>query len=133
VGQGGDRGVEQGGDLVDARTEIIELVEQHPGQSGVVLGEAAVQGVPEGVPAPPGSPLGQLGERGGAAPPGDQRLDHRPAGDAVDVGEHARQFDQGFSELNDLVLVRCCGCRFHGWVAGIPMLMARRRVVRASS
>jgi hypothetical protein len=31
----------------------------------------------------------------GLRPPGDQRFDHRPARDPVDVGEHAGDLDQG--------------------------------------
>ena len=41
---------------------------------------------------------GQLGQYLRAALPGDQRLDHRPAGDAVDVGEHRGDLDQGVLE-----------------------------------
>jgi hypothetical protein len=93
--QRGDRGVEQRGERGDARGEVVELVQQHPGQPGVVIGEPALQGFVQVVPADPGPALGQLGERGGAALPGDQRLDHRPAADPVDVGEHGGDLDQG--------------------------------------
>jgi hypothetical protein len=94
VGQRGDGGVEQRGDLGDARGEVVELAQQHPGQLGVVIGEPAFQSFGQGARAGPGPSLGQLGERGGAAPPGDQRLDHRPARDPMDVGEHGGNLDQ---------------------------------------
>jgi hypothetical protein len=39
-----DRGVEQCGDLIDPRGELVELAQQQSGQPGVVVGEPAVQG-----------------------------------------------------------------------------------------
>jgi hypothetical protein len=83
-----DRGVEQCGDLIDPRGELVELAQQQSGQPGVVVGEPAVQG-PLQVGSPgAGAAAGQLGQHFRAALPGDQRLDHRPAGHAEHVGEH---------------------------------------------
>ena len=97
-GQGADRGVEQLGDLVDARGQLVELAQQQPGQPGVVVGEPAVQGPFQGGPPGAGPAPGQLGQHLRAALPGDQRLDHRPAGHPEHVGEHRGDLDQGVLE-----------------------------------
>jgi len=42
-GDGGERGVDTGGERVDLRAERVDLFEQHPGQFGVVIIELAGQ------------------------------------------------------------------------------------------
>ena len=42
--------------------------------------------------------VGQVGQRVGVALPGDQGLEHGPAGDAEDVGDHGGQLDLGVFE-----------------------------------
>ena len=96
--EGADRGVEQVGDLGDPRGQLVELAQQHPGQLGVVVGEPAVQGLFQVGSAGAGPAFGQLGQCRGVALPGDQRLDHRPAGDPERVGEYRRDLDQGVLE-----------------------------------
>jgi hypothetical protein len=70
-GEGADRGVEQQGDLVDPRGQLVELAQQQPGQLGVVVGEPAVQGPFQIGPAGAGPAPGQLGQHHGVALPGD--------------------------------------------------------------
>ena len=62
--------------------ELVELAEQQPGQPGVMVGEPAVQGLVQGGSLEARPALRQLGQHLGVALTGDQRLDHRPAGDA---------------------------------------------------
>jgi hypothetical protein len=61
----------------------------------VVVIEAAGQRLHQGATLAAHPPPGQLGEHLGVAPPGDQRLQHRPSGDPHDVGGHRGQLDQG--------------------------------------
>jgi hypothetical protein len=90
-----DRLLDAGGELVDLAAKGVDLVQQHPRQNGVVVGELAGQGlhqrrVLDAQPTPC-----QLGECLGVALPGDQRLQHGPARDPEDVGGHRPKLDQG--------------------------------------
>ena len=92
--QGGDCLIEQRGNRLDVAGELVDLVQQEAGQPGVVVGEPTGAGGFQLRPAGPSSSPGQLGEDLRVTLPSDQHLDHRPARDAVHVGEHRRDLDQ---------------------------------------
>ncbi len=96
--KGLDHHLDPGGELVDRRGVLVDQVQVHPGQERVVVGEPAGQrlGQRRDLGAQPA--LGQVGQRGGVAFPGDQRLEHRPARDPDDVGGHRGQLDAGVLE-----------------------------------
>src|SRR6266550_5014850 len=97
-GDGRDRLVDLAGELVDLGAQGVVLVEQHPGQVGVVGVEPAGQRFDQRGLLDPHPALGQGGQPPRVAFSADQRLDHRPAGDPEDVGGHGRQLDQGVFE-----------------------------------
>ena len=66
-GHGGDGAVEQAGHRLDAGAQVVDLVQEHPGQAGVVVGEAPVHRLGQVAQAGPGPALGQPGERLGVA------------------------------------------------------------------
>ena len=67
------------------RFQVVDVVEAHPDQQGVVVTEASLQGAAQlgGLLAEPA--LGQLCERLGIALTGNERAQHRPARHAHDV------------------------------------------------
>ena len=86
--------VDAGGEGVDLRRQRVDLIEQHPGQFGVVVVEAAVERLDQrrslGLhPAP-----GQVGQAPRVTLAGDQRLDHVPRRQRVQRGRHRRHLDQ---------------------------------------
>ena len=97
-GDGGQQVADAGGEPVDLRGEPVDLVEQHPGELGVVVVEPAGQRLHQGRVLDPQPALGQPGQPTRVTLPGDQRLDHGSAGDPEDVGRHDRQLDQGVLE-----------------------------------
>ena len=82
------------GQRIDLAGEGIDLVEQHPGQCGVVVVEPTGQRIDQGGALGLHPAAGQLGEQLGIPLPRDQRLDDGAAGHAGDVGGHRRQLDQ---------------------------------------
>ena len=87
-----------GGERVDLGGERVDLVQQHPGEFGVVVVEAAAQRLDEGGALGLHPATGQAGEHLRIPLPGDQCLDHGAPGHAHDVGGHRRQLDQGVFE-----------------------------------
>jgi len=77
-----DAGIE----VVDLRAETVDLIQQQLGEFGVVFVEGAGQSLDECAALNPQPSFGQLGEGVRVTFTGDQRLDHRPAGDAHHVG-----------------------------------------------
>jgi hypothetical protein len=89
-----DAGI-KGGDL---GADPVGVVEHHAQDRRVVVGEEPAQRLfePLGVLACPA--LGQLRQRSRIALSGDQRVHHRPPGDAVQFREHRRDLDLGVLE-----------------------------------
>jgi hypothetical protein len=81
--------VDPGGQRADLRGQVVDVREHHGQREGVLCGEeGAVQGLfqlPD-LAAHPGA--GHLREHLRVAFPADDRGQHVPAGDAVDVGDH---------------------------------------------
>ena len=55
------------------------MVQEHAGQAGVMVGEAAVDSLGKRPQSGPGPALGHLGQHLGAAFTGDEGVDHGPA------------------------------------------------------
>ena len=91
--KGFDHHLDPGGEVVDGAGVLVDQVQVQPGQEGVVLTEPSGQRLGQFGDLAAQPPLGQLRQRGRVALPGDQRLEHGPAGDAADVGGHRRQLD----------------------------------------
>src|SRR6478752_4309963 len=89
-----DQRLDPEGERVDLRREGVDLVEQHPCELGVVVVEAAGQRLDERSALDSHALACELGEQLRVALAGDQRLDHRPPGDAEDVARDARELDQ---------------------------------------
>jgi len=81
------------GQLVDRRGVPVDQIQVHACEERVVLVEPAVKRLSELGDLRPQPPLGQLRQRGGIAVAGDERLQHRPTGDAQDVGGDRGQLD----------------------------------------
>jgi hypothetical protein len=97
-GDPGDQLVDPEGERLDLRAQGVDLIEQHLGELCVVGVEAAGQGLHERGVLHAHAPARETREQLGVALACDQGLDHRPAGDAEDVGRHARELDQGVLE-----------------------------------
>ncbi len=99
-GDGGQQLLDTGGETVDLGGQGVVLVQQQAGQLGVVVVEPAGEGLHQCGVLGLHPPTGQAGQHFGVALAGDQRLQHRPAGFAHDVGGHGGQLDQGvFQQL----------------------------------
>jgi hypothetical protein len=85
-GDRGDRLLDLGSELVDLAGKRVDLVQQHPGEEGVVVGELAGEGLHQRGALDAQPPAGQFGQHLRVALPGDQRLQHGPARDAEPVG-----------------------------------------------
>ncbi len=70
---------------LDLGVQGVDLVEQHAGRLGVVVVEAAGEGLEQGSAFGPHSSLGHLGEHARITLAGDQRLDHGPARHPEDI------------------------------------------------
>jgi hypothetical protein len=84
----GDRLVDPAGQLLDLGAERIDPVQHHPQQVAVMVAEVPGQRLPQNAGLAAHGAAGQLRKRGRVALPGDQRLQHRPAGDTEDVADH---------------------------------------------
>jgi hypothetical protein len=97
-----DQLLDVGAQHLDLLSQGVDLVEQYPKELGVVLVEAAGQRLEESRPLDSHPPLGQRRERLRITLAGDERLHHRSARDAVDVGRHAGELDERvFEQLLD--------------------------------
>ena len=90
--------VDAGGERVDLGGQGVDLVQQHPGEFGVMVVEPTVEGGDQGRVFGLHPAAGQPGEHLGIPLSGDQRLDHGASGHAHDVGGHRRYLDQGVFE-----------------------------------
>ena len=93
----------------------VDLVQQHPGEFGVMVVEPAVERGDQGRVFGLHPAAGQPGEHPRIALPGDQRLDHGPPGHAHDVGGHRRHLDQGVFEQ----LLQPLHLRVRSWVRSV--------------
>ena len=96
--KGLDHHLDPGGELLDRGGVLVDQVQVHPGQERVVLAEPAGQRLGQRGDLRPQPPLGQIGQHGRVAFPGDQRLEHRPPRHAEDVGGDRGQLDPGVLE-----------------------------------
>jgi hypothetical protein len=96
-GDGRDQLLDPGREAVYLGGQRVDVVQQHPGQFGVVVVEAAGQRLHQGgaLAAHPSS--GELGERLGVALPDDQGLQHGSTRDAHDDVGHGGQPGQASS------------------------------------
>jgi hypothetical protein len=118
VAVGGQLGVDAGVQVGEQGADRVEVGQDHPGEEGVVLGEAPGQRLGQGTDRDPQPAPGQLGQDPRVAFAGDQRLEHRRPGLAEDVAGHHREFDAGvFEQLCPCAASRGCG-RPAGWPAG---------------
>jgi hypothetical protein len=91
----GDLLFDLGLDRGDVGAGLVDT-SQHPlQQKGVMVAEAAGEGLYQPAALAAHAPLGQLGQHPGVTLAGDQRGQHRPARDPEDVAGHHRQFDLG--------------------------------------
>jgi hypothetical protein len=83
--------------LADLGVDLVDAGEHGLEQGGVLWGEEfrAVQGLLQVADLAAGAAAGELGQHLGVAFPGDQVVHDVPAGDAVQVGDHAGQLDRG--------------------------------------
>jgi len=94
-GNVGDDLLGSGVEPLDLGGEAVDLAEQNVGELGVVLIEAAGEGLDQGRILDPQPSFGQLREYARVAFSRDQGGQHGPGGDAHDVGGHGGQLDQG--------------------------------------
>lgn len=73
----------------------VDTVEHRPGQERVVGGEVAGQCLDQGVGLAAHGALGQVRQDAWVAFAGDEGLQHRPAGNAQNVGDRDGQLDPG--------------------------------------
>jgi hypothetical protein len=83
------------GQLVDRVGVPVDQVQMDLGQERVMLVEPPVQRLGQLGDLVPQPTLGQIREHHGLAFAGDQRVNHRPARHAEDVGSDGRQLDPG--------------------------------------
>jgi len=77
------------GQLIDLRGVVVDEAEHHCQDRGVLFGqERAVQGFFQPGDLASHAAAGQLGQHLGVTFPGDDRLQHGPARDPVDVRDH---------------------------------------------
>ena len=96
----GDRLIDPPGQILDLGGERVGPVEHHLQQVAVVVTEMPGERLLQDALLAAHGPAGQLGQHVRVALPGDQRVQHVPAGLAEDVADHARQLDLGvFQQL----------------------------------
>jgi hypothetical protein len=78
----------------DLGVQLIDLVQQHPGQLGVMLIEPAGERLDQGGPLSLHLAAGQIGQHPRAALPADQRLDHVPDRQRVDLAGYRRHLNK---------------------------------------
>jgi hypothetical protein len=101
-----DELLDAGGEPVDLVGAGVDLVQQEPGQVGVVVIEAAVEHLHQRCPLGVQLPAGQLGQDQRVAFAGDERLDHLPRRHPEQVCRHRGQLDQGvFEQLLEALVV----------------------------
>ncbi len=93
-GHRGDQRLDPAVERADVGGQGIDLVQQHPGQLGVMLIEAAGQRLDQRGSLGLHLADGQAGQDPRAALPGDQRLDHGPDRQGVDRAGHCRHLNQ---------------------------------------
>jgi hypothetical protein len=94
---GGDRPkqlLDAGGERAELGGERVDLVQQHPGQFGVVVVETAGQRLDQGGVLGPHLAAGQAGQHLGVAFAGDQRCEHVPHRGRLQRAGHAGDLDQ---------------------------------------
>jgi hypothetical protein len=94
-GDGSDQLLDPGGEAVDLGGQGVVLVQQHPGELGVVVVEPAGERLDQRGVLGLELAAGQAGQHLGVTLAGDQRFQHRPAGFAHEVGGHGGELDQG--------------------------------------
>ena len=91
-----------GGELTDLGSVVVDDRQHHCQHGGVLAGEErAVRCLFQPADLAAHLPAGQGRERVRVALPGGQRVEHVPAGDAVDVGDHRRELQVPFPELRN--------------------------------
>ena len=79
------------GQLLDPGGVVVDGGQHHRQDGGVLLGyEGAIEGLFQPGDLAAHGASGQLGQRRRVTLPGGDRLEHRPAGDQVDVRDHRR-------------------------------------------
>jgi hypothetical protein len=94
---GGDRGdqlLDPGGQLADLAGQGVDLVQQHPGQLGVMIIEPAGQRLGQAIAFGFHPAAGQPGQQLRVPLAGDQCLQHVPDGLAADLAGHGRDLNQ---------------------------------------
>src|SRR5674476_1310136 len=91
--------LDAGGELGDVRLQGVEAVQVHPAQERVVLPEPPDQCLGQCVDLGAHPALGHLCQDLRVAFPGDQRLEHRPARHAQDVGGNGGDLNPGVFQL----------------------------------
>jgi hypothetical protein len=111
-GDSRDQLLDPGREAVCLRGQRVDVVQQHPGQFGVVVVEAAGQRLHQGGALAAHPSFGELGKHLRVALPDDQGLQHGSTRDAHDVGGHGGQLDQASSSS----FSSRCTCRERSWV-----------------
>ena len=93
-GDGCDQFLDAGGEPADLHVELVDLVQQHPGQLGVMVVETAGERFDQRGPLGLHPAAGQVGEHLRVPFPGDERLQHVPHRLGVQRGGHGRDLDQ---------------------------------------
>ena len=82
--------LDRGGERLDLGAVVVDDGQHHRQHGGVLIGEErAFQCLFQPADLAAHCAAGQLGQGLGVALPGGDRVQHVPAGDAVDVGDHA--------------------------------------------
>jgi hypothetical protein len=87
-GDGGDLLPYPGGEVLNLAAELIDLVQQHPGQLGVMVVDPAGQGLDQGGVLGPHPAAGQAGQHLRVPLAGDQRLQHVADRQGVQLAGH---------------------------------------------
>ena len=96
--KGFDHHLDPVGELLDGTRVLVDQIEMDLGQERVVITETSGERLGQLGDLGPQPSLRQLGELDRIALPGDERVEHQPAGHAADVARHRRQLDAGVLE-----------------------------------
>ncbi len=94
-GDPGDQFLDPGGELADLAGQGVDLVQQHPGQLGVMAVEPAGERLDQAVVLGPHPAAGQAGQHLRVTFAADQRLQHVADRPGIQLAGHRRDLDQG--------------------------------------
>jgi hypothetical protein len=103
----GDLGLDPGLHRGDVGAGVVDTIQHRLQQEGVMVVEAATEGLFQLAELGTQTAAGQLRQHLGVTLAGDQRGQHGPAGEPEDVAGHHRELDLGvLQQLLDPVLLR---------------------------